>query len=121
MRDADGLGTPYILEFSAGNAGPGAQTIGSPAVAKNVIATGASQNNRFDYFVYDAGQEAIKLLHYAVKKFLLHYQRLSYFQTVEQYAYQESLLLIDVLHKLSVPVCAHLFGHDVQVCLLIKN
>jgi hypothetical protein len=50
---------PYILEFSAGNAGPGAQTIGSPAVAKNVIATGASQNNRFDYFIYDAGQEAM--------------------------------------------------------------
>jgi serine protease AprX len=50
---------PYILEFSAGNAGPGAQTIGSPAVAKNVIATGASQNNRFDYFIYDSGQEAM--------------------------------------------------------------
>lgn len=50
---------PYILEFSAGNAGPGAQTIGSPAVAKNVIATGASQNNRFDYFIYDFGQEAM--------------------------------------------------------------
>ena len=47
VRDAD-AGTagdqPYILEFSAGNAGPGAQTIGSPACAKNVIATGASQN-----------------------------------------------------------------------------
>ena len=33
---------PYILEFSAGNAGPGAQTVGSPAVAKNVIATGVA-------------------------------------------------------------------------------
>lgn len=47
VRDAD-AGTPgyqpYILEFSAGNAGPAAQTIGSPACAKNVIATGASQN-----------------------------------------------------------------------------
>ena len=47
VRDAD-AGTagnqPYILEFSAGNAGPGTQTIGSPACAKNVIATGASQN-----------------------------------------------------------------------------
>ncbi len=47
VRDAD-AGTagdqPYILEFSAGNAGPGSQTIGSPATAKNVIATGASQN-----------------------------------------------------------------------------
>jgi hypothetical protein len=47
VRDAD-AGTagyqPYILEFSAGNAGPGSQTIGSPASAKNVIATGASEN-----------------------------------------------------------------------------
>jgi hypothetical protein len=50
---------PYILEFSAGNAGPGVQTIGSPAVAKNVIATGASQNNRFDYFIYAEGQDAM--------------------------------------------------------------
>lgn len=50
---------PYILEFSAGNAGPSPQTIGSPAVAKNVIATGASQNNRFDFFIYDEGQEAM--------------------------------------------------------------
>ena len=62
VRDANHLlpgDQPYILEFSAGNAGPGAQTIGSPAVAKNVIATGASQNNRFDYFIYDVGQEAM--------------------------------------------------------------
>jgi subtilisin family serine protease len=48
VRDAD-AGTagyqPYILEFSAGNAGPNSQTIGSPACAKNVIATGASQND----------------------------------------------------------------------------
>src|SRR4029434_4331115 len=39
-RDADAVtcgDQPYILEFSAGNAGPGPQTIGSPAVAKNVI------------------------------------------------------------------------------------
>ncbi len=47
VRDAD-AGTAgdqsYILEFSAGNAGPGTQTIGSPATAKNVIATGASEN-----------------------------------------------------------------------------
>lgn len=50
---------PYILEFSAGNAGPGPQTVGSPAVAKNVIATGASQNNRFDFFIYDEGQEVM--------------------------------------------------------------
>ena len=62
VRDANSFAPgdqPYILEFSAGNAGPGAQTIGSPAVAKNVIATGASQNNRFDYFIYDFGQEAM--------------------------------------------------------------
>lgn len=59
VRDADGAGHPYILEFSAGNAGPGAQTIGSPAVAKNVIATGASQNDRFDFFIYDQGQDAM--------------------------------------------------------------
>ena len=59
VRDADGTGHPYILEFSAGNAGPGAQTIGSPAVAKNVIATGAAENNRYDYFIYDSGQETM--------------------------------------------------------------
>ncbi len=47
VRDAD-PGTagdqPYIEEFSAGNAGPDSGTIGSPATAKNVIATGASEN-----------------------------------------------------------------------------
>ena len=47
VRDAD-AGTPgdqpYILEFSAGNAGPGSQTLDSPASGKNVIATGASEN-----------------------------------------------------------------------------
>ena len=62
VRDADALtlgDQQYIIEFSAGNAGPGAQTIGSPAVAKNVIATGAAQNNRFDFFIYDSGQEAM--------------------------------------------------------------
>ena len=67
VRDADALSfgdQPYILEFSAGNAGPGAQTIGSPAVAKNVIATGASQNNRFDlplpeFPIYDTGQDTM--------------------------------------------------------------
>src|SRR5438445_4249873 len=35
---------PYVLEFSAGNAGPASQTMDSPASAKNVIATGASEN-----------------------------------------------------------------------------
>ncbi|HWN95176.1 MAG TPA: S8 family serine peptidase, partial [Methylomirabilota bacterium] len=62
VRDANDFlpgDQPYILEFSAGNAGPGAQTVGSPAVAKNVIGTGASENNRFDYFIYDNGQEAM--------------------------------------------------------------
>jgi pterin-4a-carbinolamine dehydratase len=49
VRDADALALgdqAYILEFSAGNAGPGQRTIGSPAVAKNVIATGAANNDR---------------------------------------------------------------------------
>ncbi|MBN9693934.1 MAG: S8 family serine peptidase, partial [Verrucomicrobia bacterium] len=50
---------PYILEFSAGNAGPGGQTIGTPAVAKNVIATGATQNNRFEFPLYGEGQEVM--------------------------------------------------------------
>ncbi|MSU35717.1 MAG: hypothetical protein EXS36_11535 [Pedosphaera sp.] len=62
VRDADAL-TPgeqqYVLEFSAGNAGPGGQTIGSPAVAKNVIATGAVENNRFGFGIYDSGQEVM--------------------------------------------------------------
>jgi subtilisin family serine protease len=47
VRDADAGAVgdqPYILEFSAGNAGPNTETIGSPATAKNVIATGASEN-----------------------------------------------------------------------------
>jgi hypothetical protein len=62
VRDADAEepgDQPYILEFSAGNAGPGAQTIGSPAVAKNVIASGASQNNRTAFVIYGEGQEAM--------------------------------------------------------------
>ena len=58
VRDAD-AGTPgdqpYILEFSAGNAGPGLQTVGSPAVAKNVIATGASENDRTEFIIYSDG------------------------------------------------------------------
>jgi subtilisin family serine protease len=47
VRDADAStpgDQPYILEFSAGNAGPDAQTLDSPATGKNVIATGASEN-----------------------------------------------------------------------------
>lgn len=61
VRDADPEtpgDQPYILEFSAGNSGPNERTIGSPAVAKNVIATGASQNERYDFLIY-AGQESI--------------------------------------------------------------
>jgi hypothetical protein len=62
VRDANALrlgDQAYILEFSAGNAGPGQQTIGSPAVAKNVIATGASQNDRPDFYIYDGGPDAM--------------------------------------------------------------
>ena len=67
VRDADALtlgDQPYILEFSAGNAGPSQQTVGSPAVAKNVIATGASQNDRFnlplpEFAIYTDGREAM--------------------------------------------------------------
>ena len=62
VRDADALAPgaqEFILEFSAGNAGSGAQTIGSPAVAKNVIATGASQNDRFDFILYAEGSDTM--------------------------------------------------------------
>ncbi|HRT58471.1 MAG TPA: S8 family serine peptidase [Candidatus Paceibacterota bacterium] len=62
VRDADWLAEgdqPYILEFSAGNAGPGTQTIGSPAVAKNVIATGAVENDRQDFLIYADGPDAM--------------------------------------------------------------
>ncbi|MGC8990083.1 MAG: S8 family serine peptidase, partial [Verrucomicrobiia bacterium] len=56
--DADTPGAqPFILEFSAGNSGPARQTIGSPAVAKNVIATGACQNSRPEFFIYGDGPE----------------------------------------------------------------
>jgi hypothetical protein len=47
VRDADPStpgDQPYILEFSAGNAGSGSETMDSPASGKNVIATGASEN-----------------------------------------------------------------------------
>lgn len=67
VRDADALALgdqSYILEFSAGNAGPTPGSIGSPAVAKNVIATGASQNDRFnlpieDFAIYADGRDAM--------------------------------------------------------------
>lgn len=38
----------YLVIFSAGNAGPGAQTIGAPGTAKNILTVGASENNRPD-------------------------------------------------------------------------
>lgn len=62
VRDADALtlgDQQYILEFSAGNAGSGQQTIGSPAVGKNVIATGASENDRVDFVIYGDGPETM--------------------------------------------------------------
>lgn len=62
VRDADASTPgeqPYVIEFSAGNAGPARQTIGSPAVAKNVIATGASQSSRTDGLVHNGGPEAM--------------------------------------------------------------
>ncbi len=62
VRDAD-YETPgdqqYILEFSAGNSGPISGSINSPAVGKNVIATGASQNDRPDFFIYAEGIETM--------------------------------------------------------------
>ncbi len=62
VRDAD-YETPgdqqYILEFSAGNSGPISGSINSPAVGKNVIATGASQNDRPEFFIYAEGPEAM--------------------------------------------------------------
>jgi subtilisin family serine protease len=60
VRDADALTSgdqPYILEFSAGNAGPGLQTIGSPAVAKNVIASGATESTRDEFIIYGDGPD----------------------------------------------------------------
>jgi hypothetical protein len=62
VRDADSTRAgdqPYILEFSAGNAGPGAQTMDSPAVGKNVLATGACNSDRTDMFIYDTGPETM--------------------------------------------------------------
>ena len=62
VRDADTNtpgDQPYILEFSAGNAGPGPQTVASPAVAKNVIATGASQSSRSNFPSYSDGINAM--------------------------------------------------------------
>lgn len=54
VRDAQPTGSThplpgnqeYVVVVSAGNSGPGAQTIGAPATGKNVIAVGGSQNVR---------------------------------------------------------------------------
>ena len=67
VRDADLLRAgdqPYILEFSAGNAGSGARTIGSPAVGKNVIATGACNSDRVnlpleEFAIYNTGPDTM--------------------------------------------------------------
>jgi subtilisin family serine protease len=66
VRDADAStpgDQPYILEFSAGNAGSGSQTMDSPATGKNAIATGASENasgtlSQF-YGLYDDGADTM--------------------------------------------------------------
>ena len=62
VRDADSEvpgEQAYVLEFSAGNSGPAQQSIGSPAVAKNVIATGATDNDRYEFPLYGEGQEVM--------------------------------------------------------------
>ncbi len=49
VRDADGTkpgAQPLVFCFSAGNAGPGARTMGSPGAAKNIITVGATGNDR---------------------------------------------------------------------------
>ncbi|AEP12572.1 S8 family serine peptidase [Chloracidobacterium thermophilum] len=54
VRDAQQPGSAHptpgnqemVIVFAAGNSGPGTQTVGSPATAKNVITVGASQNTR---------------------------------------------------------------------------
>jgi hypothetical protein len=66
VRDADPStpgDQPYVLEFSAGNAGPGSETLDSPASGKNVIATGASENFSGTlsqtYGLYDDGPDTM--------------------------------------------------------------
>ncbi len=54
VRDAQPTGSTFpapgnqelVIVFAAGNSGSGAQTVGSPATAKNVITAGGSQNVR---------------------------------------------------------------------------
>lgn len=45
--------------FSAGNSGPGTQTLITPAVGKNVITVGASQSAREVLFIYEVGIDAM--------------------------------------------------------------
>ncbi len=62
VRDADAEepgDQPYVVVFAAGNAGPGLQTISTPAVAKNVMAVGASQNDRMGFSLYTEGVESM--------------------------------------------------------------
>jgi len=66
VRDADAGSPgdqPYILEFSAGNAGPDSETLDSPASGKNVIATGATENvsgtMSQTYGLYDDGPDTV--------------------------------------------------------------
>ncbi len=44
--DTPDVAEPYITVFSAGNSGPGPQTLTAPKEAKNVIVTAATQNYR---------------------------------------------------------------------------
>jgi len=54
VRDAQRTGSVFptpgnqemVIVFAAGNSGPGAQTVGSPGTAKNVITAGGNQNTR---------------------------------------------------------------------------
>src|SRR5262249_42409430 len=54
VRDAQPAGAPFsatgnqemVIVFAAGNAGPNAGSVGSPATAKNVISVGAAENVR---------------------------------------------------------------------------
>ncbi|QUV84138.1 S8 family serine peptidase [Chloracidobacterium aggregatum] len=54
VRDAQRTGSVFptpgnqemVIVFAAGNNGPGAQTVGSPGTAKNVITAGGNQNTR---------------------------------------------------------------------------
>jgi len=60
VRDADAVtpgAQPYFLEFSVGNSGPGRQTVGTPAAAKNVLTTGACENSRYEFPIYGDGPE----------------------------------------------------------------